>query len=270
MRPGARKHEGRAFTLLEIMVALALLGIIVAAIYSSWYAILKGSAAAQNAAAGAQRMRITMRTLQDSLLSACFFNENAKYYGFVSEAEGDYSSLSFVARLPKTFPRSGKFGDLDLRRLTFSIEAGPDAKKQLVLRQNPILMELDKDEQETPLVLARDVDKFVLEYWDVGQKDWTRDWKTTNQLPLLVNISLGLGHKDPYTGLPQQVMFSRVVLPAQAVRREWQIPQTGPTAGPPTNGVQPNPNQPGQPPGVSNPPQLKTPFTPPGAGFPPQ
>src|SRR3954452_14117519 len=130
------KHQtGPAFTLLEVMVALGLLSIVVVAIYSSWTAILKGSKVALDASAAAQRTRMTTRVLHDSLLCACLFNENIRYYSFLADSEGDYASLSFVARLPKSFPRSGKFGDLNVRRLTFNVEDGADARKQLVLRQ---------------------------------------------------------------------------------------------------------------------------------------
>src|SRR5215218_9733728 len=58
----------RAFTLLEVMVALGLMSIVVVAIYSSWTAILKGSKVALDASAAAQRTRMTTRALHDSLM----------------------------------------------------------------------------------------------------------------------------------------------------------------------------------------------------------
>ena len=83
MKPRIHRNAG-AFTLLEIMVALALLAVIVIAIYSSWFSIVKGSAAAARAAAAGQRSRIAMRTVQDALLSACMYAQNASYYTFVA------------------------------------------------------------------------------------------------------------------------------------------------------------------------------------------
>ena len=76
--------------------------------------------------------------------------------------------LSFTARLPGIFPRNGRFGDFNLRRLTFTVETGKDSEKDLVLRQNPILMEVDPDEQSNPLVLARDVKNFTIECLDTN------------------------------------------------------------------------------------------------------
>jgi prepilin-type N-terminal cleavage/methylation domain-containing protein len=220
MKTKLRRQQ--AFTLLEIMVALGLLTVIIIAIYSSWTAIIKGSRVAREVASASQRSRITMRTLQDSLLCACMFQANPSYYTFLTDSSDDYSSFSFVARLPKSFPRSGKFGDLDVRRLSFSIENSPDNGKQLVLRQNPILMEVDKDEQENPLVLAKDVDKFIVEYIDPKTGDWISDWQLTNQLPREVRIQLALGHAD--NGKALEVFVGTVAMAAQPVQLPWQMP----------------------------------------------
>ena len=122
-----------------------------------------------DAAASAQRARITIRVLEDSLGSAQSFAANLPYYYFDAE-NGDTPVLSFVARLSKSFPRSGKFGDLDVRRVTFSVEAAPDGSRQLVLRQNPLVMELRRDEKEHPIVLAKNVKGFEMQFWDTEQE----------------------------------------------------------------------------------------------------
>ena len=72
-----------------------------------------------------------------------------QYYSFVVE-NGGTPMLSFTARVPDDFPRNGKFGDFDVRRLTFSRRTRPDRtlENDLVLRQNPILMDMDADEQK--------------------------------------------------------------------------------------------------------------------------
>ena len=101
--------------------------------------------------------------------------------------------LSFAARLPDDFPRGGRFGGFNLRRVTFMVEPGPDSENNLVLRQNPILMDLDKDEQDHPLVLARNVKSFTVECWDATGVDWSDQWDDTNQIPTMVRFTLVLG-----------------------------------------------------------------------------
>ena len=140
--PGIPNSRG-AFTLVEIMIAMGILALVLAAIYSSWTAILRASKVGLDSAASVQRARIAGRIIEESLSSALAFNANLRYYSFVAE-NGSESLLSFVTRLSPSFPRNGKFAGLDVRRVIFSVEHG-----QLVLRQKPFLMDdMDEDEKK--------------------------------------------------------------------------------------------------------------------------
>ena len=77
-----------AFTLVEIMIAIGIFSMVLAAIYSSWTAILRASKTGLDAAASAQRARITIRVLEDSLGSAQSFAANLPYYYFDAENGG--------------------------------------------------------------------------------------------------------------------------------------------------------------------------------------
>jgi type II secretion system protein J len=186
-----RSRTAGAFTLIEIMMAIAIFALLIAAVYSTWVVILKSAQVGQAAAARVQRERIAIRTLEDSLTCIQSFQASMKYYSF-NVTNGQQPGLSFVARVPDIFPRGGKF-DSNLRRLTFSVEAtGGDSERDLVLRQNPILMDLDTDEQQIPLVLARNVTDFIVECWDTNALDWVDGWDSTNSLPPMVRITLAL------------------------------------------------------------------------------
>ncbi len=239
-----------AFTLVEIMIAIGIFSFILAAIYSSWTAILRASKTGLDAAASAQRARITVRVLEDSLGSAQSFAANLPLYYFVAE-NGSDGYLSFVARLSKSFPRSGKFGDLDVRRVTFSVEPAPDGGRQLVLRQNPLVMEIDRDEKEHPVVLARNVKGFEMLFWatDKNPPDWVDEWREqkTNQLPALVMVTLQLADNPHSSRITEEV--TRIIsLPAVTVQPVWQVPRgVGGPQAPGQPGNQPG-NQPMNPP----------------------
>jgi len=240
MRPKFTYHplrNVRAFTLLEIMIAISIFALVLTGIYSSWTAILRARKVAGEAAASVQRARISIRIIEDSLGSVESFVRNANYYSFVGE-NGSEASLSFVARLSKSFPRSGKFGDLDVRRLTFTVEKGADTSRQLVLRQNPVLMDLDIDEKEHPLVLAKNVQDFQLQFWDMRLNDWTDEWTQTNQIPKLVMVTLKLSD-SPYSTQVHEEVTRIVSIPAMAVQPGWQMPMAAPGPQNPmgTNGV---------------------------------
>jgi len=174
------------------MLALTIFALVMAAIYSSWNLILRATRVGQEAAAQAQRRRIAVQTIENALMCVQSYQASQQYYTFVVQ-NGDDPLLSFTARLPGDFLRHGRFGDFNLRRVTFTVESGPDMEKDLVLRQNPILMDLDKDEQEHPLVLARNVKSFATECWDPQQRDWSDKWNNTNQIPTMVRFTLVLG-----------------------------------------------------------------------------
>lgn len=215
----------RAFTLVEILMAMAIFAMVLTAIYATWSAILRGLRTGLEAAAQVQRERVAIQTIEQALTSARSFALDLQHYGFIAE-NGSEAMLSFVARVPKSFPRGGRFGEFDVRRIAFSLEDGPDAQRQLVLRQCPLLMEFDQDETEHPLVLAKHVKELLFEFWDTRLNDWTDTWGQTNQLPKLVRVTLQMAPPSQRVGAPLPVeQVTRVIaLPSVTVPATWQKP----------------------------------------------
>ena len=232
----------RAFTLIEIMVSIAIFMIIIAAIFSTWALVMRATQVGQSAAATSQRERVALRTIEDGLMCVQSFQASQKYYFFNVE-NGDSATLSFAARVPDVFPRNGKFGDFNLRRLTFQLEPGEDGLKNLVLRQNPILMELDEDEKKFPLVLAHNVKEFLVECWNTNKFEWVTKWDDTNSIPVFIRVGLVLGSKPD---------FNTRAPPDRAIVRAFAVPsammpaqiQHGTVGGPPGGRppIAPNPN----------------------------
>jgi len=221
----------------EILIALGIFSLVLAAIYSSWTAILRASKIGRDAAAAVQRARMAGRTIEESLGSVLSFGAHQQfhpeYYAFVAK-NGSEASLSFVSRLGPSFPRSGKFAGLDLRRVTFSLEQHGGVR-ELVLRQQPMLMDMDVDEKNYPLVLAKYVKEFKTEFWDTRLQEWIDEWKQTNNLPALVRVSFKLADNQFSSQVREQV--TRIVsLPSITVQPVWQLPRGGPGVPP---GVQP-------------------------------
>jgi len=216
--------KARGFTIIEIMTAMMIFGMIVAAIFGTWSALAHGSVAGNRAAATAQRSRVALRTMEDALGSARSFVADVQWYTFDAE-NGTEPYLSFVSKLSPSFPRSGRWPDFDVRRVTFSVEsAGNGFEKRLVLRQTPVLMDMDEDEQNYPVVLANGVKKFEMEFWDKKKGDWLDEWTQTNQIPQMVKFTMQLsGDQNELTRI--------VSLPSVAVQSMWQIP--GSTLGGP-------------------------------------
>lgn len=219
--PPERNRQG--FTLIEILMAMTIFALVMSAIYSTFMLILRGSEAGLKAAAEVQRERMAMHTFEQALTSARSFVLDVQHYGFIAE-NGTDARLSFVARLPKSFPRGGRFGDFDVRRVEFAVENGPESQRQLVLRQCPILMEFDEDEAQHPLVLAKNVKKLEFELWDDRAKDWTDTWTQTNQLPKMIKVTLSLSSFTQNRLETKEEIARVIALPSIAVPPTWQRP----------------------------------------------
>jgi prepilin-type N-terminal cleavage/methylation domain-containing protein len=221
---------GQAFTLIEIMIAMTIFTVIIVAVYSSWAAIVKGSRVGLKAAAEAQRSRIAMHTIEDALLTTQLYTENINYYNFIADtSDPKFAWLSLAARLPATFPGSGLFGDQVVRRVTFSVEPGPDGTNNLVMTQLALLQVTNSEVSAYPIVLAKDVSLFVLEFWDPQTSDWTDELLTTNQIPQMVRVSLGIGQSR--NSQPAEVTSRIIVMPSIAVGADVQNPGRGGAAG---------------------------------------
>jgi hypothetical protein len=196
------------------MISMAILAGVLAAIYSSWMAILTASKSAQIAAADVQRSRLAVRTLEESLVSAQMSLDLPGPFAFVAENDGEFSQLSFVSRLPASFPRGGRFGDQPLRRVEFAVERDTEGGQNLVLRQTPFLYEMNDSEAKEPLKLARNVRMFLAEFKAANSEEWEEEWALTNQLPRQVRFTIASAPKGQRTVNRQDVMQRVVVLPA--------------------------------------------------------
>jgi prepilin-type N-terminal cleavage/methylation domain-containing protein len=219
----------RAFTLIEIMVAIGVLGGLMVAIFASWQAIVRSSQIGITAAVEAHRNRVAVRALTDALTSSVIYEANMPYYAFLTDTTETYAAFSLVSRLPSSFPGSGLFFDQPVRRVTFSVEPTNNVH-QLIMRQNPILAPLEEGQEPYPMVLAKNVGQFTLEFLHIR----TGEWPYTNQIPPMMRFTLGF--VSPESGkVDENRLIKRIVqIPSQTVGANFQRP-TGPVGGAPIN-----------------------------------
>jgi len=239
-RPGAA-----AFTLLELMLAIAIFALVITAIYGIWSAILRASLAGREVSADAQRVRIAARTVETALTCAVMFEQNRDLYAFEADTSEEFAVLSFVARLPRSFPGSGFFGDLAIRRVTFEVAQTDEGENELRLIQHPILEEDPRASDERTIVLARGVTTFMAEFSDGRSDQWTDVWADpisgqpwTNQLPRAVRFALAFG-KPETPNQPRQLTVRTVYIPSAVVRRVYQSPMM-PAGGRRSSGLRPS------------------------------
>ena len=220
-----KRRRVRAFTLLEIIIALSIFLLMVIGIYSSWSQIHRSTRVGLERAAENQRKRVAIRALEQSLGSVKYFLANETNYTFFAELDGRSSYLSFVSHLPNNFPRSSIFPYQPMRRVRFSVEDGTNGLGRLVLRQQPFLYEANIDEDENPLILANDLDSFYVEFLPDGEDaEWQDYWDMTNDIPVMARVSLEYKYEnrsDP------EIVTKLIQLASSPVPAEFQLGRTG-------------------------------------------
>lgn len=222
MQRTQRPRAAAAFTLVEIMIAITIFASVLAAIYASWTTIVRGSKAALDTAASAQRARMALRALEDSISATQLFMQNAPYYAFLADTQDKFASLSFVSHLPASFPGSGMFGEMPVRRVTFAVENGSGGEPNLVLTQTPLLS-VDAKKDSYSIILAREVSEFSMEFWDPRAGDWITEWTTTNMIPPAVRVYLAAGGGGQTRAKGEGVSVRTVVIPSIAVPPSYQL-----------------------------------------------
>lgn len=210
----ATKVGWRAFTLLEVIISMAVFTLIMISVIGCWRCIISGKLAGEGAAKAAQQARIGIKTVEDALTCTEISAMNIQYYAFISDTSEKFASLSVAARLPSAFLGSGYFGDQVMRRVSFEVKTGSDGTNDLVMTQTQLLAAPDPDNTPYSITLARDVTVFMLEFWSQQDGDWVVSWDQTNALPPAVRVTLGVGHSADHPDVPYDYTVRTITIPS--------------------------------------------------------
>jgi len=195
----------RGLTLVEIVVAIAILALIGTIAFSSLTTTMGVREAMEEAGGSKRAARTTMSTIVRELRLAYMTKNTAAIQSyrtiFVGRDDDDTDQLWFATLAHQRRYRDSR--ECDQGEVTLFTEPDPDKSELLVLyhREGPrIDHEPDKDGAIMPL--ARGVTRFDLSYLDPKTGEWKDEWDTTkaeqaNTLPRAVQIVLGLASPDP-------------------------------------------------------------------------
>ena len=242
-----------AFTILEVMIAIGIFFMVIMAIYATWMSIVKGSRAAQNAAASVQRSRIAVNALEASFRSVMYNQVNPVHYAFLTGMNGDMAAVSMVTHLSPAIPGHQIHQGLGVCRITFSVREADNGSFELVMSHAPMLADTNNPASEAySAVLARDVTHFGLQFWDRQKMEYVDEWLYTNMLPQKVVISLATGKKVGGTQTPEDLVVREVTIPSAGIAANFQRGGPGGQGGAGGPGGQPPPGG-AQPPGMQPP-----------------
>ena len=210
------KTARQAFTLLEVIIAISVFSLIMIGVIACWKCVIQGTETGRKAAANAQYARVAINSVETALATAEMC-ENTNFYYCDFDNNGDFTYFTLVSHLPPSFPFSGYFSDFAaVRRVTLQVRPEPDGEKSLVLTQTPVLEGGDEERDPYPIVLAREVTFFRLDFWSTKEQDYLPNWDAVGQLPPRVRVMLGVGHMANDRSAPFEVVTRVVDIPATA------------------------------------------------------
>jgi general secretion pathway protein J len=183
-----RTVSAKGFTLLELLVALALLVILSGALYGTYFSLMRGRDTAVVKMGERREISVTLDQMRREL-SAAFYNTSNKRLHFVVE-DRDYfgkpaSTLDFTAIVP---PRSGRLPLSDQVQLVYKIVEN-EKKLRLGRQEKDLFYTVDP----LPYPQMEELEGFLVECYDGGK--WVRTWDTSlngGRLPKYVKVTITL------------------------------------------------------------------------------
>lgn len=185
------KQSGvRGFTLIEVLIAMTLLGVMVVLLFSSlriaagsWHAGESKMAAVNQKAVVYQffkRHLTTVRPLPILNVEQDFNPENLQAF------QGFSQSMRFVAALPASSARKG----LQL----FTIAPDPEQASTLLVTLVPYRVTEADQETPKPEILLEHVAALKFSYFgkteDIAELQWRDEWTAADRLPSLIKVSI--------------------------------------------------------------------------------
>jgi general secretion pathway protein J len=200
----AHLRRSAGFTLIEVLVAVSILSIILACLYSSFFLARRAIDSVDNTLIGLQGSRILLDAMRREIEAATFSKE--KRYTVFTVDDRDFfgkqaSRIVFTTFCPLV---------PGLARIEYSVE-----EREGVLSLKKTVTPAYRDSDEPAFVLMERVDSFTIETKSQGK--WVKSWNSqlSGQAPQEVRITITLpAERDEKQGAAQSILplFETVTL----------------------------------------------------------
>jgi len=188
------RRSSQGFTLLEILIAIAIFGMVIGLAYSSYNATFTIINSAEEHTETYTKARITMERIMDDLESfyvgkEMFFKGKRESFDTGNGASLEFTSTAHV----QLHPGDVSTGPVIIR---YRVEEDPKSDSLLLFRTEAQLLKQDTEEKDNPgLLLCDNLTEVIFNYHDKdGQEkeNWGDETDTADDasLPSLINISL--------------------------------------------------------------------------------
>lgn len=186
------KSPSKGFTLLEILIGLALLSVLVLALYGSFFTVLRGQSAINDELEMTRAASRFMDTFSREIHAASFKTNNPKisFIGERVEIRGKSADRLTLATIIYPTFKQGRPSS-DLLSIRYSAEEGPDKRLALYKEAwNPYT-----GERGIKAEVIEDVEGFEISYFN--GKDWAKAWDASLEkgLPKAVRVRIEVKDK---------------------------------------------------------------------------
>ena len=212
MRSHCPNSKRAAFTLVEILAALAILSLVITGVYALWSGSLRGWRRGGEATEVFQRQRVVMETLAQLAQSAVYFATSPNLYAVIGvKNRGLGDSVSFVTASDEFLPPN-EANDLGMRRVIISLEQDEYRRTYLALVNQPALGVSDDSKQELQAhVISMDVSGFSVRYLDPRDGAWYEKWEDASIIPSAMEFTVVFG--QPGDQIPPVTVTRAIDLP---------------------------------------------------------
>lgn len=215
----SRRTTHHGFTLLELILAMAMVSMLALSLYTSLQIGLKTRERAIDRAApvraGEEAMEMIRKDLEAALPPTGLMAVNSGgFYGESNQTSGSmFSRLGFVS-VGDGPMHSNPTGQGGMRRVVFEVLPGQDGKAVLVRHiYSNLLTQIDIPPDDE--VICRGVKVFDIQYYDASSMTWMTDWDSTqisNTLPMAVQVNLELEYPGKRGDGPTDYLASRTYM----------------------------------------------------------
>jgi general secretion pathway protein J len=217
------RARSRGMTLLEVMIAIAILGMLALLIYGAFDSMSRGrkgeAMRTERARQGRGAVLRIARELQSAFISLHVPQNQTlltRTTAFQGKHSGQFDRVDFTAFAHRRFEMDKK--ESDQCELGYFVTKDPDADKMDLVRREQTPIDTDPQRGGVVNVLAEDVEEFSIKYLDPATGMWTDTWDSTQltgqlaRLPLEVRVTLVI--KGLKNG-PSYSYTSKVMIPIQ-------------------------------------------------------
>jgi general secretion pathway protein J len=233
----------KGFTLIEIMVSVAILAMAVVMVFSSMKTTFRTKSAIESNSARYRTVRLALERMAREI-SMAYLSQSEdtslpeRRTFFMGKRHGDFDELRFSYFGHQRLYQDGRESDTAQILYTNAIDRETH-KTNLIRRETRRLSNLKpEDAPGESDIVCDDIVRLRLEYWDLRDKQWREEWVTTaadgqpDRLPSRVRITLTV-HDERGKEVPFQTE-ARIAMqePLNLKPNDQQMPGAPPATAP--------------------------------------